>query len=254
MNVSHFSIGYNRRTGKTSLYGLLSFTVALIAFSCAPPPPQEEPVFDKAAAPAAITLMPGDVVDVKFYYTPEMNETQTIRPDGKISLQLLGDVEVSGKTPEQVRQELIAVYAKHLKEPDVVVILRTMNERRVYVAGEVARPGAIALPGSLTALEAVMEAGGFLANSAKTKNVIIIRRRGDTWHGRTIDLSGPLKGGDITLAELAPRDIVYVPRTAISKVDQWVDQHINKLIPEIVNTAAGSLIGAEVYRNITNTK
>jgi protein involved in polysaccharide export with SLBB domain len=220
--------------------------------ACTPPPPKQDVVFDKPAVPASVMLTPGDMVDVKFYYTPEMNESQTIRPDGKISLQLLGDVDVMGKTPEQVRKELIAAYSSHLKDPDVVVILRSMNERRVYVGGEVNRPGVVPIPGSLTVLEAIMDAGGFNMALAKPKNVVILRRQGDKWQGKVINLSKPLKGDEVSLCELQPRDIVYVPRTSIAKVDQWVDQHINKLIPEIVSSVGGSLIGAEIYRGIYN--
>jgi protein involved in polysaccharide export with SLBB domain len=234
---------------------VLSTIVSAVLFIAAcTPPPKQAMAFDKPATPPAITLMAGDVLSIKFYYTPEMNDTQTVRPDGKISLQLLGDVAVAGKTTEQVRQELITAYSGHLKNPDVVVIVRSMNERRIYVCGEVTRPGAQPLPGSLTVLEAVMDAGGFITASAKPQNVVIIRRSGDTWTGKAVDLSKPLAGNAVALCELQPRDIVFVPRTSISHVDQWIDQHINKVIPSIVNSATATLFSAEFYQYINTLK
>lgn len=229
--------------------------VFLFAFICialvgCTPPPKQGPYFDKPAAQTPYTLKPGDQVNLKFYFTPEMDDSQTIRPDGKISLQLLGDVDVAGKTPEQVRQELIAAYSGHLKSPDVAVIVRGMNERRVYVGGEVNRPGTIPLPGSMTVLEAIMDAGGFNMTLAKPENVVVLRRMGDKWQGKIVDLSSITEGSAVSLYELEPRDIVYVPRSNIAKIDQWVDQHINKVVPEVVNSAVGSLIGAEIYRNL----
>jgi protein involved in polysaccharide export with SLBB domain len=234
----------------------LSITVfaGLFVAACTPPPGHEA-FFDKPASVAPFTLKPGDQINLKFYYTPEMNDSQTIRPDGKISLQLLGDVDVAGKTPEQLRQELTNAYSGHLKSPDVAVVVRGMNERRVYVGGEVNRPGAIILPGSMTVLEAIMDAGGFNALTARPENVVVLRRMGDKWQGKIVDLSHIVEGSAVSLYELEPRDVVYVPRSAIAKVDQWVDQHINKLIPDIINNAGGSLIGAEIYRGILdNTK
>jgi Periplasmic protein involved in polysaccharide export len=237
------------------IFALSMIVFAGLFISACTPPPRDGAFFDNPASDAPFTLKPGDQINLKFYYTPEMNDSQTIRPDGKISLQLLGDVDVAGKTPEQVRQELIAAYSSHLKNPDVAVVVRSVNERHVYVGGEVIRPGAIPIPGSMTVIEAIMDAGGFNATTARPENVVVLRRMGDKWQGKIVDLSHIVEGSAVSLYELEPRDIVYVPRTAIAKVDQWVDQHINKLIPDVINNAGGSLIGAEIYRGILdNTK
>jgi protein involved in polysaccharide export with SLBB domain len=234
---------------------LVSCIVALFICNCIPRvhhAQNSKMHFEKNDSPMNVELMSGDLVDVKFYYTPEINESQVIRADGKISLQLLGDIDVVGKTPEQVRVELIQAYKPHLKDPEVVVILRRINERRVYVGGEVLRPGALPIPGSLTVLEAIMEAGGFTNASAKIKNVVIIRRTGDKWKGIVVNMSKPLNGKYGAICELQPRDVVYVPRTTISKIDQWIDQHINKVIPGVLSAVGGSVISAEIYKNLIN--
>src|SRR5262245_29884821 len=77
--------------------------------------------------PESVKLAPGDVVDVKFFSVAELNETQAIRPDGKIALQLVGEVDARGKTPQQLREELIRLYTPHLKTADVTVIVRSFQ-------------------------------------------------------------------------------------------------------------------------------
>lgn len=100
--------------------------------------------------------------------------------------------------------------------------------------GAVKAPTLVDIPGHLTALEAILEAGGFDMQEAEPKNVIVMRQRSDrSWQGHTLDMRPHLKGQPSGMFMLQPRDIVYVPRTAISKLNQWIDQHINKIIPDI---------------------
>jgi len=178
-----------------------------------------------------LTLGPGDVIDIKFYYNQDLNDTQTVRPDGNITLQLIGDVLVQGKTPAGLRYELIRLFTPQLKRPEVAVIVRSLSDRRVYVGGEVNKPGIIPMPGKLTVLEAIVEAGGFKMETAKVQNVVVIRQREGRYRGSLIDFSDALEGKEVKPSYLEPRDIIYVPRTTIVKVDQWVDQHIYRLLP-----------------------
>jgi polysaccharide export outer membrane protein len=194
----------------------------------------------KLAAPPAqvqsesmpeLRLGPGDTIDIKFFYVPELNESQTIRPDGKITLQLMGEIDVWRKTPSELQRDLMKCYAKELKQPEIAVIVRSLSDRRVYVGGEVNKPGVIAMPGQLTALEAIMEAGGFKMETAKVKNVVVIHYGDGKYRGNLIDFRDHLRGKDVQPFFLNPRDIVYVPHATIVKVDQWVDQYIYKVLP-----------------------
>ncbi len=180
-----------------------------------------------------LTLGPGDVIEIKFYYVPELNETQTVRPDGKIALQLIGEVEVQGKTPVEVREELVRFYTPQLKRPEVSVIVRSMANRRVYVGGHVNRPGLVDMPTRLTALEAILNAGGFDVRTAEVGNVVIIRHKDGKRYGCALDLRGALEGKEVQPFFLEPQDIVYVPRTKITQVNLWIDQYINRMIPRI---------------------
>jgi len=182
--------------------------------------------------PPRVALVPGDVVEVKFFYTPQLSEAQMVRPDGKIALQLVGEVEVHGMTPAELRNQLLKLYAPHLqRDPQITVIVRSFFDRRVFVGGQVMTPSIVEMPGKLTALEAIMQAGGFDMREAEVRNVVVIRHRKDQRYGYSLNLRPALTGDETQPFFLEPQDIVYVPRTEIAKVGQWVDQHINKLIP-----------------------
>lgn len=199
-----------------------------------------------------VALAPGDVLEVKFFYTPDLNEVQTVRPDGKIMLQLIGEVEVEGKSPAELREELIKLYTPHLKTPEIAVIIQSFYERRVYVGGQVMAPGIVEMPGKMTLLEAIMQAGGFDLRQAEIRNVIVIRHINGQRYGQSIDLKPALAGEEVQPFYLQPKDIAYVPQTTIAKVDQWIDQHINKIIPDtgfhISVIRGNTIIGIGSYR------
>ena len=184
-------------------------------------------------APRRLSLSAGDVVEVSFHYTPELNVIQTIRPDGKIALQLIGEVSARGKTPGELRAELLESYARILKQPDITVLTRSFYERRVYVGGHVMAPGVFDMPGPITLLEAIIQAGGLDLAQAEVRNIVVIRHEGDLRYGYAVDLERALQGSESRPFYLRPMDIVYVPQTRIAKAGQWVDQHINQLVPEV---------------------
>jgi polysaccharide export outer membrane protein len=187
----------------------------------------------EATTAPSVVLKPGDEIELKFYYTPELDVTQMVRPDGKISLQLIGEINVLGKSPSDLRQELLKLYTPHLKKPEISVIVRSLLNRRVYVGGQVVTPGVVEMPADIDVLEAVMEAGGFILPEAEVRNVVVIRHLDGMRYAYAVNLESVLKGEGSQPFYLQPQDIVYVPRTKITKVGQWVDQHINSLMPDI---------------------
>lgn len=207
---------------------------------------------EKEKHPSHVALVPGDVLEVKFFYTPDLNESQTVRPDGKIALQLVGEVEVEGKSPAELRDELLELYSPHLKTPEIAIVIRSFYDRRVYVGGQVMVPGIVEMPGRMTLLEAIMQVGGFDIREAEVQNVVVIRHRNGQRYGYSVDLKPALIGHEAQPFYLEPKDIVYVPQTAIAKLNQWVDQHINKIIPDtgfnIRTTRGDTTIGMGSYR------
>jgi protein involved in polysaccharide export with SLBB domain len=183
--------------------------------------------------PQEVRLAPGDEIEIKFYYTPDLNESQTIRADGKITLLRVDEVEVKGLTPDELRLELEKLYTPYLKEPAVSVIVRTLASQQIFVGGEVRTQGALPLNGNTTLLQAIIQAGGFIKESAKLSNVIVMRQDEGKWYGGAFDLRDVVKGKESDSFYLKPMDIVYVPRTRINKLNQWVDQYITRMIPGI---------------------
>jgi protein involved in polysaccharide export with SLBB domain len=186
-----------------------------------------------ADPPPKETLVPGDVIDVKFYYTPELNENQMIRPDGTITMQLIGKVMAQGKTPKELRRDLIRLYGPELKKPEVEVIIKTKDDRKVYVGGEVKNPGLVEIPGQLSVLEAIKRAGGFKRPEANIRKVLLVRQENGAHVGCVLDMEKVLEGQEERVVYLHPRDVVYVPATSITKVNDWVDQCISRMLPRI---------------------
>jgi len=182
-----------------------------------------------------LTLSPGDEIEIKFYHTPDFNEIVKIRPDGNITLQRIDAIKAGGLTPEEVRAEIAKIYSQSgkLASPEIAVFVRNLARYRVYVGGEVTRPGMIDLDNDLTLLQAIIQAGGFVNLRSKVSQVIVIRRKDDKWYGTEIDMRNVVKGLESDNFYLRPMDIVYVSRKSIDKVNQWIEQYINRMLPRI---------------------
>lgn len=179
-------------------------------------------------------IEPGDELDVRFFYNPELNEQVTVRPDGAISLPLVGQIRAAGRSVDDLEAGLRQRYAGELRQANITVIVRGFAGQRVYVDGEVGQPQMVNILGNLTAMQAIASAGGLTADS-KLEEVLVIRRGpGETPQPVVIpvNLQRVLEGTD-TRQDIAlqPYDIVYVPRTPVAQVNQWVDQYIRRNIP-----------------------
>jgi len=174
----------------------------------------------------------GDDLTVKFFYNPELNEQTPIRPDGKIALALVGDVQAAGRTVADLRNHLMRHYEPTLKYPEITVIVNKVQSQKVYVGGEVGRPGVLELEPGMTAMQAIIKAGGD-RDTAEMRNVVIIRDQGtERPQLLMVDLHGPLAMLDrYEDVSLAPLDIVIVPKSEIAKANQFVEQYIDKLVP-----------------------
>ncbi len=200
-----------------------------------------------APEPSEYLLRRGDVLEVKFFYNSELNERLPIRPDGKISLALVGEIVAEGRSAASLQAELAERYASSLRHPEVAVIVKEITGIKVFVGGEVRAAGVIHSAQELTLLQAVVQAGGFL-RTAKVRNVVVLRDQGTSEPlFMTVDLASDLDGsglgGDM---KLHPDDIVFVPKTKIAKVDQFVAQYIRELIPVALNLGVSYLYGDTV--------
>jgi polysaccharide export outer membrane protein len=149
---------------------------------------------------------PDDVLDVNVWKEQELTRSLQVRPDGKISMPLLGDVQAAGMTPGQLAQNVSEKLKKFLTAPQVTVILTQINSQRVYVMGEVTRPGAYPVLPGMTILQAISSAGG-LTQFANSKKIFLMRDENhiqtkypfsykEVLDGRKAEENLPVKAGD----------------------------------------------------------
>jgi polysaccharide export outer membrane protein len=139
-----------------------------------------------------------------------MSVDVVVRSDGKISVPLLNDVQAAGLTPEQLHEALEAAASKFATEPDATVIVREIRSRKVYVLGQVAKPGPVSLNRDMTVLQLIAEVGGLLEFADK-ENIVIIRREKDKERRFKFNFNDVVKGRNVqTNILLQPDDTVYV--------------------------------------------
>lgn len=163
----------------------------------------------QSSAQRSVVLSPGDVVTISFAGTPEMNQTEKIRPDGMINLAQVGEVRAAGKTPEGLQSQLTDLFRPKLRNASVLVGLQRSGAV-VYVSGAVNRPGKVSMERPLTAFEAIMESGGFSAGLANPKKVILVRQTGGQQHTQVLDLSPALRNASTEAFYLKPFDSLIV--------------------------------------------
>lgn len=175
-------------------------------------------------------IQPGDLLEMKFFYNSEMNDGMAVRPDGRISLQLIGEVMAAGRSPNELSILLRQKYGKELKNPEITVIVRSFGSR-VYVDGEVKKPGEFELLRPLTVMQAISRAEG-LTDKAWKEALVIRRIKGQEPIVMKLDLDDVLTGKNFGQdVGLVAFDIVYVPRSPIANVNLWVHQYIRANIP-----------------------
>jgi len=179
-------------------------------------------------------ILPGDDLEIKQTYHPNFSERLEVLPDGWINLPLIGSIQASGKQPEALAEELRALYAKELKEPEVIVMVRHSNGRLVYIGGEVKLPRALPLTFPTTLFQAVIQCGDILP-TAHEDNVLILRATpGASPEVIMADLD-LIRNGEAPDIELQPYDIVHIPKTTIAKAGDFIDAYINRIVPKNVN-------------------
>jgi polysaccharide export outer membrane protein len=159
-----------------------------------------------------------DMLDISVWRDPELSRVLPVRPDGRISLPLVGEVMAAGKTPGELADELKAKLTPYVQEPKVTVMVREVNSARVYVTGEVTRPGSYPLRGRVSVLQAIALAGGF--TDFANQDGIVVLRKGDgggqipvSYSELISDDRRPQQGdkGQDPDVDLRPGDTVVVP-------------------------------------------
>jgi polysaccharide export outer membrane protein len=194
---------------RAALAMVLLFVAGCVAPAVpAPGRPAVEPEY-RVAAP--------DVLTISVRPAPEINRELTVRPDGKVSFDLVGDVEVGGKTVREIRDVIESRLKEFVVHPDVTVVLKESTSRRFYVLGEVYKPGAFPLIGDVTALNAISGAGG-LTHFAQKGGIRLVRP-GTPGAAYKVDFAEISQYGNAeTNHHLQPGDVIYVPPNGFASV------------------------------------
>lgn len=185
-----------------------------------------------AAPPPEYRIARGDELNFRFFHTPELNTVATVRSDGRLMLPLLGEVQVEGLTMAELAARVMAALSPQVKRPEVTINVQGTGSQRVFVGGEVVRPGMQPLAGPLSVLQAVMVAEG-LRDTAQPREVLLLRRgpQGER-QVLPVNLKAAMDGDDAAQdILLQPFDVVLVPRSGIANLNQWVDQYIRRNLP-----------------------
>ena len=189
--------------------------------AASPAKPQPAPVATASsvapAVPAGVALPPGyvigpdDVLTVVFWKDKDMSTEVAVRPDGKVTLPLVNDVDAAGKTPEQLRAAITEAASRFIEDPSVTVVVKQINSRRVFITGMVGKPGAYPLSAPTTVLQLISMAGG-LGEFANSKNIVINRVENGRQVALRFNYSDVSKGRKLKQnIELKPGDTVIVP-------------------------------------------
>lgn len=192
------------------------------------------------AATTSLALQPEyrigilDELEIRVRYHERLNGLVKVRPDGRITLEDLGDIYVAAMTPSELDSVITQAYSTIVHAPEVTVIVRSFAGLAVYVLGEVDRPGIVEMKPKMTVLQAITAASGPI-RGAKLSSVVLLRR----------DTAGALKATRLSLKRsaikdgvyqdlyLQPEDIVYVPRTFIASVNDFLTQVYDGLFPPV---------------------
>ena len=202
----------NRRTPRcpTSLPAIAAFIVLVFACPCA-----AQQTAPPESCPGGYVIGPEDVLDIAVWNNAELTRTVPVRPDGRISLPLLNDVQAAGLTPMQLREALTKGLTTYIPTPAVSVLVREVHSFKVSVIGQVKMPGRYELKGRATMLDVLAMAGGLTEYAARSR-IVVFRQDAATTrripfpYDRLVANNGPQVAGQSNFCA-QPGDIILVP-------------------------------------------
>lgn len=195
----------------TSLTAVVALMLVFASSSCESPEPYTPIPAEAFKSRPSGSLAAGDVIRVGYPGAPELNTTQKIMANGKVSLPTIGDVTAQGKSVSTLQSQLTGLYQSHLQNPTVLVSVEEVAAC-VYVSGEVIKPGKVSLDRPMTAFDAIMEAGGF-SKFANPKQVVVIRTKDGKSERYALNLGDTLSGASSSSFYLRPYDTVFVKQS-----------------------------------------
>jgi protein involved in polysaccharide export with SLBB domain len=188
----------------------------------------------------------GDEVEVKFFNNEQFNEIIGVRPDGRITLERIGDIYVNGMTPSELDSLVTVTYADIIRDPDVTVFVRKFGSYQVYVLGEVKNPGGYPVERNMTIVQVLAVAGGVPFSGAMGSVMVLRQGRNEEIKAVKLDLNSYLAGGRLRMTTIEkeieisandffilPQDIVYVPRTPVASIVEFLEELYRGVLPPL---------------------
>jgi len=164
-----------------------------------------------AAVDPSYVIGPDDVLSVLYWRDKETSADAVVRPDGKITLPLINDIQAAGLTPDQLRASIQKASEQFFQDPNVSIVVKQVNSRKVYITGQVAKPGPYSLTSRTTVLQLLAQAGG-LADFAKKDKVVVMRTESGQTQRYLFNYKDVIEGKRLEQnIELRPGDTVIVP-------------------------------------------
>lgn len=238
---------------ETLFVGLLTLLIGcapVYDFAQVPPVPEAHaaPEFYDPPILDEYRIQIGDVLAVQSYFDPAINQDVFVRPDGRVSLILLGDLKVVDMTTSALNEMLSTEYANFIDVRDVSVVVRDAAGQNVYFGGQVGQASVVTLRGSLTLLQGVTSVGGFLLTANKQQVLVVRRQPEGRYSTFQVDAEKVLVNAESDIY-LRPHDIVYVPRTQIANMNLFVEQYISRMVPDFVRVNFGYQFFSEIGDN-----
>jgi len=167
-------------------------------------------VLTHAYGDSEFRLGPDDVIEVSVYQDKELNRTVPVRPDGKISLPLIGEMPASGKTATDLQKEISLRLKQFVADPTVTVVVKEVNSPKVSVLGEVKNPGMYKIKDRATLLDAIALAGGLTEYAKKNKIVVIRTDSNGPPHQFKLNIDDQIKGRRTEPFYVLPYDKIYI--------------------------------------------
>ncbi len=207
---------------------------------------------EKASHPSPYVLGSGDEIIINVWRNDDLRRTVQIDPSGNIYLPMAGEIQASGLTISQLREEVTSRLSKYLVDPQVDISISELKSQNVHILGEVRSPGSFSLDKKMLVWEGISKAGG-LTNDANEKKVLLVRSQKGvaTVTALNLDIRGMLKNGKLDRnVYLQNGDIVYVPPSSIADVERFMVR-FNHIISPFLNIARGIVLGDEVVDILT---
>ena len=198
--------------------------------------PVATPATQEAKKSSEYVFSEEDVLFISVWQNPDLNQEVIVRPDGRISFPLVGDIPAVGLTPAQLNKEITERLKEYIKHPEVSISIKKFGGQKIIVLGEVAGPGVYQGVGKRTVLEAIAMAGGFTPH-AVISSVVVIKGGFSNPKGIRLNLNRALLKADMSQnIYLEPQDIIYVPKKFIANINYFVNQIIGPISQGVSNT------------------